>query len=158
MTKTNPNLTPRPRINSGITFDPSENMTEQSHKEELNINNILAKFQRTGVIEHIKEHGPQYADVPAIDYREAMEIVTNSNSMFAELPSRARAHFDNDPAKFLETMQNPETKAETLHQLGLLDPSYTPPEATQEPLEAKEGSNATSSSGGDSDALASEQG
>ena len=68
-----------------ITFDPAGNLTEQSHKDELNINNILARFQKTGVLDHVKEHGPQYADVPALDYREAMEIVTASNTMFAEL-------------------------------------------------------------------------
>ena len=76
--------TPHARIPSAIHFDPADDLTEQSHKEELNINNILARFQRTGVIDHVKEHGPQYADVPAIDYREAMEIVTSSNSMFAD--------------------------------------------------------------------------
>ena len=153
--------TPHPRIPSGITFDPKENLTEQSHKEELNINNILARFQRTGVIDHVKEHGPQYADVPAIDYREAMEIVTSSNSMFAELPSRARKYFDNDPAKFLEAMQNPETKMQTLHKLGLTNPNRKPPKAPEKPQEAtksKKGSKATSDSEGGSDAKASGEG
>ena len=148
-------LTPHPRTNTSISFDPAGDRTEQSHKEELNINNILAKFQRTGVIDHVKEHGPQYADVPAIDYREAMEIVTSSNSMFEELPSRARKYFNNDPAQFLETMQNPETKPQVLHELGLLDPTYTPPQATEEHTEAKKGSKATSNSEGGSDAPAS---
>lgn len=134
----NQNLTPRPRTKTSIDFDPAGNMTEQSHREELNINNILAKFQRTGVVDHVKEHGPQYADVPAIDYREAMEIVTSSNSMFNELPARARAYFDNDPAKFLESVQNPDTDLNKLHEIGLLRPDYSPENATEELTEASQ--------------------
>ncbi len=141
-----------------ISFPPEGNLTEQSHRDDLNINNILKKFQKTGVIDHVKEHGATYGDVPAQDFREAQEIITTASSMFEELPSRARKHFDNDPAKFLEAMQNPDTKTETLHKIGLLNPDYTPPNATEEHIEAQKGSEATSPSEGGSDAPASGEG
>lgn len=140
-----------------IKFDPKEDRTEQSHKTACNVNYILRKYQKSGVVDHIKQHGPEYADVPAHDFREAMEVVTKASSMFEELPSRARAKFKNDPAQFLEYVQNPDN-IESLHDLGLTDPFYEPPNTTKEEEkgEEKKGSTATSNSEGDSDANASE--
>ena len=42
------------RIDSSISFDPAGDLTEQSHKEELNINNILARFH---ILRPIQEWG-----------------------------------------------------------------------------------------------------
>lgn len=145
------------RIDTSVKIDPSERMAEQSHKRACDVNCILAKYQKTGVIDHVKTHGPQYMDVPAIDYREAMEIVASSNSMFEELPARARDYFDNSPEKFLTYVQDPQTDYTKLHELGLLDPQYVPQNATEEHTETSEGSSATSKSG-ESDAEASEEG
>ncbi len=153
-------LVPHPRTDTKIYFDKDEDMTEQSHKQACNVNCIMAKYQKTGVIDHIKIHGPQYMDVPAIDYREAMEIVANSNSMFEELPSRARLHFDNSPEKFLEYVQDPNNDHEKLHELGLLQPGYVKPAKTADaPENTSQGSSkaATSKSGSDSDAKASKK-
>lgn len=140
-----------------IDFTNSLDMCEQNHKKECDINHIMRKFQKTGVVEHVKKHSGKYADVPSGDYREAQETITTANTMFEELPSRARAKFNNDPFQFLEYVQNPEN-LESLHKLGLLDPSYQPPQATQKPTEAQEGSTATSNSEGVSDAQASAEG
>ncbi len=128
-------------------------MTEQSHKKECDINQIMKKFQKTGVLDHVKKHGGEYADIPSQDYREAMEIITTADSMFEELPSEARAKFDNDPVKFLEYVQNEENKT-ALHEMGLLDPSYEPQKAenSEQTEGSKKGSKATSNSGGVSDA------
>lgn len=86
----------------GIAIDPEEDQTHQEHEAECNINNIMAKYQRTGTIDHIAKYSPIYQDVQAIDYQSALNTIANSEAMFQDLPSQLRKHFDNDPAKFLE--------------------------------------------------------
>lgn len=141
--------------NHSITFDPDEDRCEQSHKAACDVNNIMSKFQKTGVIDHLRKHGGQYADVPSTDFREAMEVITTAESMFAELPSQARKRFNNDPAEFLEFVQDPENQND-LHVLGLLDPNYEPKSAAPQSITGEsKGSEATSNGEGDSDASAS---
>ncbi len=140
-----------------ITFDKKEDRTEQSHKKECDVNYILRKYAKTGVLEHVKKHEGQYADIPAQDFREAMEIIALSKSMFEELPSEARKKFHNDTAEFLEFVQDPKNKPE-LHKMGLLDPLYKPPKTPEKDEKGeKKGSKATSNSGGGSEATASEK-
>lgn len=120
---------------------------KQSFADECNINKIMAKFQRTGVLVHYAKHAPQYQDVPAIDYLEALNVVADASSMFEELPSTIRAKFENDPARFLEFVQNPKN-LEECRKLGLANPSPvsdtkpdTPPKKrASAPSEPPEGS------------------
>ena len=117
-----------PRVIVAIDdFGPGQ--TKQNHKKECDINVIMAKYQKTGVITHIKNHGREYGDYDAITYEEAMQTVAEGNSLFEELPSKARAHFDNDPAKFMETV-NSEDGINTLKKLGL---AYGDPYEDQAP-------------------------
>ena len=111
-----------------IQFDPKEGLTKQSFKDECNINKIMAKFQRTGMINHYSKHAPQYMNIPAIEYHEALNMIAEANSMFAELPSSVRDKFANDPEKFLEFVQNPKNNDE-LVEMGLANP----PLSSQEP-------------------------
>jgi phage internal scaffolding protein len=76
--------------------------TEQSHKKACDINNIMARFVKTGVIEHENKHQPQYGDFyTATDFTQSMQIVAEANSIFAELPAEKRKEFNNDPAEYL---------------------------------------------------------
>lgn len=133
-----------------INFDPKEERTKQSHKKECDINTIMEKFQSTGVIQHVRHHEAQYMDIGPNDFRAAMEVIATASSMFEELPSKARARFQNSPEKFLEFVQDPENH-KNLYELGLATAPYkTPNEETPngdrgakgEPFE--DGSKATS--------------
>nr|UXQ88087.1 MAG: internal scaffolding protein [Microvirus sp.] len=95
-------LSPSPALPSG-----NDGMTEQSHKHECDINQILAKFQQTGLMDHINEYSGQYGDIDSIDFTEAQNIIATGNSMFAELPSSTREHFDNNPTRFLAFVGDP---------------------------------------------------
>ena len=102
----------------GIDFSNSPSMTKQSFKAECDINLILKKYQKTGVLDHINKYEGQYGEVDPHDYHEAMNIVISSQEMFDDLPARAREYFKNDPAEFLAYMEdNPQP--ETLRELGL---------------------------------------
>lgn len=100
-----------------------ESMTKQSFKKECDINNILAKYRKTGMIDHIRENNGQYVDVPeSFDYHGAMNIVAKASSMFEELPSDLRKKFDNDAGAFLDFVNNPEN-ADAMCELGLMKPA-----------------------------------
>ncbi len=142
-----------------ISFKNATDMTEQSHKKDCDINQIMRKFVKTGNIDHLRAHGEQYGDVSPMDYREAMSIIADSNTMFEELPAETRKFFHNDPAEFMEFTENQDNHPK-LVELGLatkrpssVDPKGKPPAATKKSDE--KGAKATSPGETASDAKAS---
>jgi len=112
----------------------STGKTKQSHKDECDVNRIMARYMQTGVIDFVNKHAPQYGDVTARDYTSAMNQVAAAQSMFYDLPSAIRNRFENNPALLLDFVQNPANKAEA-HALGLMRPDYDPnPPAQSTPL------------------------
>ena len=107
---------PHPRVYTNQSDMPS--MTKQSFKDECNINKIMAKFQKTGAIEHYAKHAPTYGDATPIQLMDAQQIIINAQTMFDDLPATIRKKFDNDPAKFLEFVQD-EANSEEMIELGL---------------------------------------
>lgn len=107
-----------------ISF-PDQGRTKQSFKDECDINLIMARYMKTGVLDFVTKHAPQYRDVTGLDYQAAMQQVAKAQSMFMDLPSAIRSRFENNPALFLDFVQDPANEAE-MHQLGLLRPDYVP--------------------------------
>lgn len=107
-----------PRV--AVVFDPDEGVTQQSFKDECDVNNILKKFERTGMLEHAARFSGEYGDfITADDYHGYMNKVVEAQQMFEQLPAAWRKRFGNDPASFLEFMDNPENEAE-MRELGML--------------------------------------
>lgn len=95
-------------------------LVEQSHQAEVNINNIVKRhgmdlIQKTALL-----NAPlmQWDDVTGNDFQEAMFKVTKAQQTFDQLPSQLRKQFDNNPAKFLDFVQNPDNK-EKMVEYGL---------------------------------------
>jgi len=103
-----------------LTCLKKDGYTKQSHKKECDINQIMAKYQRTGVIDHVNKHSENYGFATSEDLHESLNIINTANEMFADLPSKARTKFKNDPGQFLEFVQDPEN-ADQLYDLGLSD-------------------------------------
>ncbi len=116
------NLPDRVRLSFGN--DPGR--ARQSMRDECDINKIMAKYQKTGAIDHFSRHAPQYDFADSIEFHDAMNIVTEGNRMFADLPSSLRSRFEN-PGEFLDFVQD-EGNAEEMVELGLRAPR-TPSEA-----------------------------
>lgn len=115
-----------PRLRVGLSCpELPYGRTKQSMKDECDINNIMKKFQTTGLVTFVNEHQPQYSDATSIEFQAAMELVAAADSMFEELPSTWRARFENDPAQFLRFVENPANRAEAIA-LGLIRPEATP--------------------------------
>ena len=79
-------------------------MTEQHHKQSCDINHIMAKYVKTGLLTHINENQPQYGDLTGLDFKQSMDLITEQTSKFMTLPAGIRAMFQNDPAQYLDLM------------------------------------------------------
>ncbi|AXL15592.1 internal scaffolding protein [Microviridae sp.] len=104
-----------------------ESRTHQAHKDECDINRIMQKWAKTGVVEHRNTFQGQYADFTNTpgDYQEAMNQILEANAMFMSLPSGVRRRFGNDAGSFLDFATDPENAAE-LQKMGLTKPPATP--------------------------------
>ncbi len=78
----------------------------------------MAKYQKTGAIEHVNKHQASYGYATSDDFQTSLEIVARGRDMFNELPSSIRTKFENDPAKFLDFVQNEENLQE-MQEMGL---------------------------------------
>lgn len=130
-----------------VTIDTGEGLTKQNHKAECDVNLILSRYQKTGVITHRNEYAEQYDDATGMDFQEAMNLVKSAENMFSALPSSIRKRFEQDPAKFLQFVNNPEnidemiemglaTKVEPEQPVEVVVKNQTPPETTPEPPQA----------------------
>ena len=77
---------------------------DQSFKQQSDINVIVEKAKRTGVLTHINNNAQFYADMTDFNYEEAKNQIAATDSAFYELSSELRAEFDNDPGKFRATV------------------------------------------------------
>ncbi len=111
------NLGPRVQV----FFPEGTGRAKQSMRDECDINLIMAKFAKTGYVDHLGRHGEDYGFATSVDFHAAMNIVTKADQMFADLPSAARSRFHGDPAEFLDFVQDDGNHAE-LVKLGLADP------------------------------------
>lgn len=111
-----------PKLKVTLDCPPGFGRTKQAFKAETDINTIIASYLRTGVLDFAKKHEPRYGDVIGADFQSAMNIIASAKSMFEDLPAQLRARFENDPAKFLDFVQDERNTAE-LEELGLSVPT-----------------------------------
>lgn len=124
--------------------------TKQSMKDESDINMIMKKFIKTGVIDHSAKFGAEYGYATGLDFTTSMNIIAKGSSMFAELPAEVRARFNGDPAYFLDFVQDP-ANGDEMRKLGLREPeapgaglpASEAPEPPEGPPEASEASVAS---------------
>ncbi len=105
-----------PRVS--IDFSEAVGRTKQSMKDECDVNNIMSKYQKTGMIDHFAKHSGEYGFATSIDFHGAMNLIMKAEDMFGDLPGEVRGRFNGDPGEFLAFVQDPENADEMLS-LGL---------------------------------------
>ncbi len=96
-----------------------ESRTKQSMKKECDVNRIVSSFQKTGLIDHLADGIPVFADVSELgDYRSVIEQVRAVDAYFAGLPAKVRTAFSNDASNFMDYLESGAT-AEELERAGL---------------------------------------
>ncbi|AXL14710.1 internal scaffolding protein [Microviridae sp.] len=101
-------------------------LTKQSFAGETNINSIMARFEKTGLLDHVSQYQGSYMDlIDAPGFHDAANSIIAANEAFESLPSSIRRRFNNDPSSFLEFVQN-EDNFDQLVELGLARPKDDP--------------------------------
>lgn len=96
--------------------------THQSFKDECDINIIMSRYQKTGVLpENLNQREAQFLDVSAVEFQSAMQLVAGAQSLFEQMPSAIRERFQNDPAQLL-AFTDDEKNLQEAAQMGLLSP------------------------------------
>lgn len=99
-------------------YNDEPSMTQQQFAAECDINQILAKFIKTGFLDNVGLGF--YDDVSeAHDYQRALHIVADAETKFSELTADIRKYFDNDPRRFMDFVHNPVNKDEAIR-IGLI--------------------------------------
>lgn len=92
-------------------------VTKQEFKKDCDINIIMKNYRNTGELSHVREYlGWDAKDnYPSMtEYQEMHDLVLEADAAFAELPSELRTRLDNEPAKFLEWIDDPENRQEAI--------------------------------------------
>ena len=101
---------------------PDASLTQQQFKEEADINTIVDRYLRSGVLP-TPVNMPQYVDFEGVfDYQTAMNTIRAADENFMRLDARVRARFNNSPQEFLEFFANPDNTEEAIR-LGLAVPN-----------------------------------
>ena len=83
--------------------------TRQEFADECDINVLLARYEKTGVLNHYASVEPVYMDLSEVpDLQESLLVMREAERAFMTLPAIVRREFDNDAVKFLQYAQNPE--------------------------------------------------
>ncbi len=95
-------------------------LTHQSEAPACDINQIMKRFQKTGVLEHQNTFEGKYGDFTDLpmDYHTSVNAVLEADQMFASLPNTIRKKFGNDPGNFLDFVADPKNAAEMV-EMGL---------------------------------------
>ena len=122
----------RERVRYQTTGKP---LTEQSHKKDCDIRFIMKKAEKTGMLTHVNNNQASYMDLASRpEFMEAQIVLAEAKSVFETIPAKVREKFKNDPAEFLEFIQNEENR-ETITELGFSTDHLPPlPEAPAEPI------------------------
>lgn len=98
-----------------------DSLTQQQFKDEADINVIVDRFMKSGVMP-TPATMPQYMDIEGnYDYQTAMNYVRAADENFMRMDAKVRARFNNSPQEFLEFFANPENTEEAIR-LGLAVP------------------------------------
>lgn len=116
-------IIPRPNGTRKVELHTGrESHVQQAYKEECDVNNIVARFKKTGELPNMVKGNPEYGDYSdPVDYQAAHNILIKAAEQFSGLSAETRKKFDNDPARFLEWAGDSRNKKEMAH-LGLLTP------------------------------------
>ena len=94
-------------------------LTKQSEAAACDVNNIVKHWIQSGGAMDLSQRVGQFLDVSAVpDFRSCQQFLIDAENMFLSIPADVRARFNNDPAVFLDFVQNP-ANSDELVKLGL---------------------------------------
>lgn len=131
------------RVRVRLICTEGEDRTRQEFKDECDINVLMARYERTGILPQGREISTTYADVSAWDFADSMQKIATVKGIFSQLDARTRARFENNPEIMLEFIADPANIAEAV-KMGLI----AEPEVTNERSEIDAGVAGAGHAGG----------
>lgn len=97
--------------------------TQQHFADECDVNKIMEKYNRTGVlIDPLvpRKQSPSYGDfADQPDFGTAQNMLAAGKRAFEELPEEIKERFGNNPQKLMAFLENPQNREEA-QRLGLV--------------------------------------
>ncbi len=84
--------------------------TKQCHRDECDIQRIMARADIAGTISHLEKYEGVYADYSDFDFHEQTRKLTKGREIFDDLPAEVRREFGQSPATFFNYVNDPENK------------------------------------------------
>lgn len=104
-------------------------MTDQSFKEEADLNLMLERYHKTGQIPPGLKVGTYGDFYEAPDFLNAQLTILEAEQHFLALPSKIRQRFGQDPAQFLQFIHDKDNREEA-RKMGLLKDEPPAPTTT----------------------------
>lgn len=111
-----------------LYFDPDvePTLTQVHMQEETDINSIVAKFIKTGVLPQFRPG--QYGDFSEpVDLHSALNTIREADNAFAQVPADIRRRFNDDPANFFNFVNDPKN-VDDLISMGLASRAEVKPD------------------------------
>lgn len=107
------------------TVPVGASLVEQSHRDECNINSIMSRYYKTGLVPSrgMPGHYGDFSDCN--DYHTAVTRVMEAEDAFLRLPSQIRRQFDNDPAQLLAFLADDKNRDKAM-ELGIIPEPIIP--------------------------------
>jgi len=94
-------------------------LTEQAHKDTCDVNKIVRKYDKTGLIDHVGRVEAAYGDVTGVDFKDMQDRISGIKQKFEAMPNVIRKRFANDPIAYLDFMSDANNRDEAVR-LGLI--------------------------------------
>lgn len=118
-----------------IAMPIGESKVEQAHRDRVNINSIVRKYMKTGLLPQRGNPG-FYGDFESVpDFQSCINRVKEAEENFMTLPSEVRKRFSNNPVELFAFLDN-EANREEAENLGIIprrEPDIVEPENPVEP-------------------------
>lgn len=99
------------------TINDDKSMTQQQFKDETDVNNIIQKYVQTGELTHVRQNAAAgvFEDVSQIsNFHEMQNTIVRAKEAFALVPAELRHKLHNDPARFIEWINDEKNNAEAI--------------------------------------------
>lgn len=105
-----------------ISVNDEPTMTQQQYKDEVDVNNIMAKYQQAPNPQVFIRNGKGvYGDFTKTkDFHSSLDAIIEAEDAFMSLDARIRSRFENDPGKLLQFLSDPKNLQEAT-ELGLVE-------------------------------------
>ena len=120
----------KPRIyQTFFDLEKDPDRAKQAFKDQCDINRILDKAKKTGVLSHVNKYEQHYGDFADFDFEEAQIKLANAKSIFYDLEANVGAEFGNKPEAFFAYVNDPANAGDLANKLpALVEPGLQLPD------------------------------